>query len=226
MQHYTKQRWQQIKALQSQTNELLRTFLPQPQHLSRAHWPSGYQERFENVCVLFADLQGYTQLSQHYDDDEIVTILDTLYQQFDQLAREFQIEKIKTNGDEYMAVAGLPFSASDCSSKLERIDNIITFARHLINTVNQLFTQLHTTCNLRVGIAMGSVTGGVIGSQRLCFDVWGKTVNRAASLEQVAAPGYIAVCDVIARNAETAGVYQILRVERENQSHHIIAPNS
>ncbi|MCW8108175.1 adenylate/guanylate cyclase domain-containing protein [Alteromonas ponticola] len=223
MQHYARQKWRHLKALQRKTHEVIESFLPQPQHLAQCQWPKGYQERFDNVCVLFADLHGYTQLSQHYDDDEIVAILDSLYRQFDQLASRFNIEKLKTNGDEYMAVAGLPFMSSTAVTKQQCIGNAIEFARHMVKAVNRVFGELHMPCDIRVGIAMGSVTGGVIGSQRPCFDVWGKTVNRAARLEQAVTPGYIAVCEVIARSVQSTQCYQVILVQQENASHHILA---
>nr|WP_246261444.1 adenylate/guanylate cyclase domain-containing protein [Alteromonas ponticola] len=226
IQHYANQRWQQLKALQAKTNDVVESFLPQPQHLKQTQWPVGYQERFDNVCVLFADLHGYTQLSQHYDDDEIVAILDSLYRQFDQLASRFDIEKLKTNGDEYMAVAGLPFKTDSSLTKHDCIENAVLFAKHLVDAVNSVFAQLHLPCTIRIGIAMGSVTGGVIGSQRPCFDVWGKTVNRAARLEQCVTPGYIAVCNVIARILQTSDSRQTLLVQRDNDAHYVLVPET
>ncbi len=223
MQRYTKQKWGQLKDLQARTNALLTSFLPQPRSLTHSHWPNGYQERFDNVCVVFADLKGYTQLSLHYDDDEIVAILDSLYRQFDHLANTFNIEKLKTNGDQYMAAAGLPFKHTAITSKQECLKNTLEFSQHLVSTVKKLFARLHMPCDIRVGIAMGTVTGGVIGSQRAGFDIWGKTVNRAARLEQAVTPGYIAVCDVIARNLDTSSQFEVQFVHHEDCCHHILS---
>ena len=166
--------------------------------------PSPDEERFpkirefKNVSVLFADLEGYTRLNTTLSDSEIVKLLDALYRQLDSLAASFGIEKIKTNGDQYMAVSGLEPGAQATHPGPESALRICYFAYAAIEVVEQLFVSYGCKIGIRIGIATGPVTGGVIGQHKPCFDVWGQTVNLAARLEQYCSAGNVMVCPITA----------------------------
>nr|WP_252728102.1 adenylate/guanylate cyclase domain-containing protein [Alteromonas sp. C1M14] len=169
--------------------------LPSAPGSPNEHWPLGHTEKIDNVSVLFADLQGYTTLSETYDDADIVRILDDIYHLFDAHALRLGIEKIKTNGDEYMAAIGVPLTYLHTPE--ENTDQTVTmclFAKALLRSFNSLVEKRNLGCNIRIGIATGSVTGGIIGAHKPHFDIWGKTVNRASRLEQASTPGTISVC--------------------------------
>ncbi|QPG06839.1 adenylate/guanylate cyclase domain-containing protein [Salinimonas marina] len=149
---------------------------------------------FDNVSVLFADLEGYTRLNTILSEAEVVKLLDALYRQLDTLAASFGIEKIKTNGDQYMAVSGLDRNASGLRSQPDPTLQLCYFAYAAIEVVRQLSCSYGFSLGVRVGIATGPVTGGVIGQHKPCFDVWGQTVNLAARLEQYASTDKVMVC--------------------------------
>jgi class 3 adenylate cyclase len=118
-----------------------------------------------------------------------VALLDDLFTRFDDLAARHRLEKIKTIGDAYMAVAGAPEPRSDHAIAA------VEFAGSVIAAVADVARQAEVDIQVRVGIASGPVVGGVIGRQRLLFDLWGDTVNLASRMESSGVPGRIHVAE-------------------------------
>ena len=108
--------------------------------------------------------------------------------EFDALAVRHGVEKIKTIGDAYMVVAGLPDPVPDHTARLARM------GLDMLNCINELRTETGLDINIRIGIASGPVTAGVIGTRKFSYDVWGDPVNLASRLEGLADPGRILVC--------------------------------
>ena len=141
------------------------------------------------ASVLFADLKGFTVLASQRSPEQIVTLLDRIFTEFDALAREHGLEKIKTIGDAYMAAAGLP---------LPQPDHVVRAARMALGMVQKLKTlrdELAADLDLRVGVHAGKVVAGVIGSTKFAYDIWGDTVNVASRLESHGAPGRVHVSE-------------------------------
>src|SRR6185295_1696756 len=127
-------------------------------------------DRFEEVTVLFADIVGFTELAATMPAHALVELLNSLFTQFDLAAQKLGIEKIKTIGDAYMAVCGLP---EPCADHTERI---VTMALRMMEIVRE-FSQKHgTPVRLRIGINAGPVVAGVIGRNKFIYDLWGDTV--------------------------------------------------
>lgn len=134
-----------------------------------------------DASVLFADIAGFVGIAKRLGGERTVSLLNDLIRQFDDLAARHGVEKIKTMGDGYMAVAGVPRPQADHCKRLARlaIDMQVAAARASEKTGIKI--------RLRIGIASGPVTAGVIGFNKFTYDVWGDTVNLAARLEQLAA---------------------------------------
>lgn len=94
-------------------SSLVASLLPRDPDNPADYWQVGEIRKLETVSVLFADLRGYTGLSERFDDEEVVALLNNLYLQFDDIAMRYGVEKIKTNGDEYMAATGVPIIRRD-----------------------------------------------------------------------------------------------------------------
>ena len=141
------------------------------------------------VTVLFGDIVGFTPMSAQLGAREVIDLLGRLFVSFDRLAADHGVQKIKTIGDAYMAVAGItPGDAGDEGHALRVVrlglSMIEAAARH--EAVGQ-------SLQLRVGVHSGPAVGGVIGTQRLAFDLWGDTVNVASRLQELAPPGRVLV---------------------------------
>lgn len=141
----------------------------------------------DEVTVLFADIAGFTQLAATLPPEEVVEILDRIFTRLDVLADEYGLEKIKTIGDAYLAVAGLPEPQSDHA---ERVADMALAMRNEFAS-REAFTRYNLT--LRVGMDTGPVVAGVIGRKRFAYDLWGDTVNTASRMESHGVPGRVHV---------------------------------
>jgi adenylate cyclase len=172
---------------EARSEELLTNAIP----ISIAARLKGGEKRiaqsYPETTVLFADLVGFTPWSRRTDPVLVVSFLDELFTRFDELAATYEVEKIKTIGDSYMAVAGAPEPRADHASAA------ISLARGMLATLDEARRRSSLPLELRIGLASGSVVGGVIGQRRILFDLWGDTVNIASRMESSGVPGRIHV---------------------------------
>ena len=144
-------------------------------------------DAFADVTVLFGDLVGFTVLSSKVAASEIVELLNGLFTRFDQAATELGIEKIKTIGDCYMAVCGLPTPCSDHADRMARM------ALRMAQATQEYGAEKGLNLQMRIGLNSGPVVAGVIGTSKFIYDLWGDTVNLASRMESTGVPGQIQV---------------------------------
>ncbi len=147
----------------------------------------GIAERFEAATVLFGDLVSFTQLSARMAPGDVVSLLNDVFSSFDELAGALGVEKIKTLGDGYFAVAGLPKPRPDHARVMAELALGMQLALEGVNARRGLNLQL------RVGIHTGPVVAGVIGLKKFSYDLWGDTVNIASRMESSGLPGRVHV---------------------------------
>jgi len=140
--------------------------------------------RFDNVTVMFCDIVNFTEVSASMPPEELVSWLNQFFSILDRLTYQYGCEKIKTIGDAYMAVAGVPKRAADHAERMINLALSIQVA-----SKNLLFDG--KPLKLRIGVSSGPVVAGVIGEIRFAYDVWGDTVNTASRLEALCRPGKI-----------------------------------
>ena len=142
-----------------------------------------------NVSVMFADIVGFTPLASKLSAREVVDLLNGIFSEFDDICRKKGIEKIKTIGDAYMAVAGLPAARADHAQILVDVgfEFLEIIKKYQTKTANQL--------EMRIGIHSGDAVSGVIGKSKFSFDIWGDSVNLASRLESIGRPGTIHVSE-------------------------------
>jgi adenylate cyclase len=172
---------------QDRSDELLANALPASIAARMKHGEQRIAESYPETTILFADLVGFTPWAQRTDPDRVVSVLDDLFSRFDELAAECGVEKIKTIGDAYMAVAGAPEARPDHAFAA------LTLAQRMLSALAEARAPLGLPLQMRVGLASGSVVAGVIGQQRILFDLWGDTVNIASRMESAGVPGRIQV---------------------------------
>jgi class 3 adenylate cyclase len=150
----------------------------------------------EEVTVVFADLVGFTPLAAARSPADLVRLLDDVFTAFDGCASDFGVEKIKTVGDAYVAVAGLPIARPDHAGAAAR------FALALLESIAKYNAEQGLSLKLRIGIESGPVVAGVIGKHKFTYDLWGDTVNAAARMESHSEPDRIQVAEHAARLLE------------------------
>jgi adenylate cyclase len=171
----------------ARSHDLLLNVLPQA-IIDRLNAGEGLiADRYDDVAVVFSDFVGFTEISGRLPVAILVASLNALYSAFDGASAALGVEKIKTIGDAYMAVAGVPETRPD------HVEVIADLALDLRDAVISLAAQLRIPLTCRIGIANGPVVAGVIGRSRFAYDLWGHTVNIAARMEKHSAPGRILV---------------------------------
>lgn len=152
-----------------------------------------FAERHTNCSVLFADIVGFTTLTERLNPEALIAMLSEVFSRFDDCVERNGLTKIKTIGDAYMVAAGVPETDPDHAKKM------IAFAMHMLRVVKD-FPEI----DLRIGIASGELVAGVIGKSRQVYDVWGDMVNLAARIESIGSSGHIQVSEAtyaLARDA-------------------------
>ena len=181
-----------------ENEELLLNVLPAPIANRLRGGEQGIADGFAEVTVAFADIVGFTAMSSEMPPADVVTLLNGLFTRFDEAAHELGIEKIKTVGDAYMAVCGLPVQVPDHAERMVRM------AIRMVHITREHAMEHHVEMKLRVGINSGPVVAGVIGKSKYIYDLWGDTVNLASRMESGGMPDTIQV---------TRSVYEKLKDE-------------
>jgi guanylate cyclase len=175
------------RAAEARSDELLTNAIPTSIAARLKHGDSRIADAYPETTVLFADLVGFTPWAQRTAPDAVVSFLDDLFSRFDALAAREGVEKIKTIGDSYMAVAGAPLARTDHAQAAAAL------AIGMLDALADAREQLGLDLELRIGLASGPVVGGIIGDKRILFDLWGDTVNIASRMESSGVPGRIQV---------------------------------
>jgi class 3 adenylate cyclase len=142
---------------------------------------------FNDVTVLFADIVNFTELSSTISPVKLVCLLNEIFSAFDSLAEKYDLEKIKTIGDAYMVVGGLPLYRQD------HAEAIANMALDMQQVISKFALELGKSFDIRIGISTGPVVAGVIGIKKFIYDLWGDTVNVASRMESHGQAGSIHV---------------------------------
>jgi len=182
-----KQAEESLRLQQKQTERLLLNILPKPIADRLQKEQKLIADHFDEVSVLFADLVGFTEFSARKTPTQLVEILNGIFCDFDRLSESHGLEKIKTIGDAYMVVGGLPTAREDHGRA------IALLALEMQSALTQFNLKIGESFQLRIGIHSGSVVAGIIGISKFSYDLWGDTVNVASRMESNGMPGKIQV---------------------------------
>ena len=178
-----------IRQKNEENEQLLLNILPAPIAGRLKSGERTIADAYAEVSVLFADIVGFTKFSSGMPGAELVGMLNDLFSGFDAAAVTAGVEKIKTIGDAYMAVSGMP---SRCNDHTEKIFRLAILMMESITSFNE---RRGTSLSLRIGINRGPVVAGVIGTHKFIYDLWGDTVNIASRMESTGVPGRIQVTE-------------------------------
>jgi len=193
MERFTRQlflRERQLDQERTRSDGLLLNMLPEA-IVEQLKTSSGGRiaQSFDHVSVFFADAVGSTEQAARTSPEEFADALDALFRRFDVIADRHGLEKVKTIGDAYLAVAGAPTAVAD------HADAAVGMAVDILSDAGTLRWPSGDPIVVRGGIATGPAVAGVIGDRRFAYDLWGDTVNLASRLEENAAPGRILVSE-------------------------------
>lgn len=180
-----------LQVEKDKTEKLLKNVIPESTAEELKKRGKARARAYKTVSVLFTDFVGFTKISDRMPPTELVKKLDVYFTKFDEIIVKNNLEKIKTIGDAYMCAGGVPVRNNTnpidtCLAALQ-IQDYMSQRKHDAIANDQEFWEL------RLGINTGEVTAGVIGSERLAYDVWGATVNQAQRMEMLGAPGKVTI---------------------------------
>ncbi len=167
---------------------LLQNLLPKPIAARLKDHPNKViADEFDDVSILFADIEGFTARASNQSAEQIVGMLNRVFSEFDKLAEKYGLEKIKTIGDAYMVAGGMPERRNGHASALAEM------ALEMISVVEKLTEDLGEHISVRIGIHSGPAVAGVIGKNKPFYDVWGDTINIASRMESSGSAGRIQI---------------------------------
>jgi class 3 adenylate cyclase len=189
---------QELEQERARSRELLLNVLPRQVVERLEAGETMIADRFDDVAVLFSDFVGFTAISSTLPAARLVEELNRLFSEFDARCAELGVEKIKTIGDAYLAVAGLTGEGDHLAAACE-------LALGMLDAIERVRPDAQADWRIRIGIHAGPAVAGVIGTHKFVYDVWGDTVNVASRLESTSEPGRIHLAEPIA--AALAGRY-------------------
>ena len=187
--------------LARENERLLLNILPEPIAERLRDGEPLIADRFDDVTLMFADIVEFTRLSSSMTPQELVGVLNEVFTVFDGLVDDYGLEKVKTIGDAYMVVGGMPHRSDDHAQR------VAAMALDLANSVGRIDAAARHGITFRIGINCGPVVAGVIGTRKFIYDVWGDTVNMASRMESLGVPGRVQVTHAVA--ARLAGSFEL-----------------
>ena len=181
----------QLETLHRENERLLLNILPEPIADRLRQGERLIADRFEDTTLLFADIVEFTRMSSGMSPDELVGVLNDVFTVFDALVDRYDLEKVKTIGDAYMVVGGLPELSTGHTPRVAEM------ALDLADEIGRVGSAASRDVRFRIGIHCGPVVAGVIGTKKFIYDVWGDTVNVASRMESLGVPGRIQVSGAV-----------------------------
>ena len=187
LEHKVEERTNELRIEKKKSDDLLLNILPEDIANELKQTGNTKPRSYEVATVMFTDFENFTSKSEKLSPEELVTIIDTCFKKFDEIISKYNIEKIKTIGDAYLCVSGLPdkkdhSAVNVVKAAIEIIDFIYSFRQTA--SENSYF-------DIRIGIHTGPLVAGVVGDKKFAFDIWGDTVNTASRMEQNSEPNKI-----------------------------------
>jgi class 3 adenylate cyclase len=184
---YTQKKKDNLRIAQEKkkSDELLLNILPFEVAEELKQKGNSSAKGYDEVSVLFTDFVGFTANSEKVGVEELLAELNVCFTAFDNIMEKHGLEKIKTIGDAYLAVSGLP------NKNEQHAECAIRAALDILDFIKQRKTHNEHALDIRIGIHSGHVIAGIVGVKKFAYDIWGDTVNTAARMEQTSAPGRV-----------------------------------
>jgi guanylate cyclase len=176
-----------LRVEQDRSEGLLLNILPREIAVRLKGGERTIADHHPSVSILFADLVGFTPLTNVLTPNEMVELLNVIYSHFDSLIEKHGVEKIRTMGDNYMIASGLPRPRADHAQALANL------ALEMNAYIASLAPVGDQRLSFRIGINSGPVIAGVLGHKKFAYDVWGDTVNTASRMESHGMPEKIQI---------------------------------
>ena len=196
------QRSHELKAERDRSEQLLLNILPSEIAAQLKIDSKPIADHFDEVTILFADIVGFTNMASSVTPLELVERLNRIFSSFDQLTSQYKLEKIKTIGDAYMVVGGLP------TARVDHAECVADVALAMQREIARLQMDPDHPIQIRIGINTGAVVAGVIGIHKFIYDLWGDAVNVASRMESSGNPGQIQVTEITYKRLKEKYIFE------------------
>jgi predicted ATPase/class 3 adenylate cyclase len=179
LENKVKERTNELEIEKKKSDDLLLNILPED--IANELKQTGHTKprSYEIATVMFTDFESFTSKSENLSPEELVNLIDTCFTKFDEIISRYKMEKIKTIGDAYLCVSGLP------DPKNHSAINVVDAAMEIIEAMKTFRINANDSYfDIRIGIHTGPLVAGVVGDKKFAFDIWGDTVNTASRMEQ------------------------------------------
>ena len=181
-----------IEKEKDRSEKLLLNILPEETALELKEFGKVKAKRFDAVTVLFTDFVGFTSYAKNLEPEELVRSVDYYFSKFDEIMEKYKVEKIKTIGDAYMCVSGLPEPGeNDVLRAIQAAFEILYFMEESKKTTRNDIAKF----DIRIGINTGPIVAGVVGTKKFAYDIWGDAVNVASRMESKSEAGKINISE-------------------------------
>jgi predicted ATPase/class 3 adenylate cyclase len=180
LEHKVEERTNELRIEKKKSDDLLLNILPEDVANELKQTGHTRPRSYKVATVMFTDFENFTSKSEKLSPEELVTIIDTCFKKFDEIISKYNIEKIKTIGDAYLCVSGLPDTHSHSAIQ------VVDAAVEIVNAIKEFRESANNNSyfDIRIGIHTGPLVAGVVGNKKFAFDIWGDTVNTASRMEQ------------------------------------------
>lgn len=205
-----------IASEKQKSEDLLLNILPVPVANELKETGHTTVDSFAEATVMFTDFKGFTGFAERQSAEEVVSILDFCFKAFDAIIASKSIEKIKTIGDAYLCVSGVPNRNPNHANDI--LEAAVEFQRFITDTARKYAEDGKEFFQMRIGIHSGPLVAGVVGSKKFAYDIWGDTVNIAARMEQAGAAGRVNVSETVYENLKSDYIFEYRgEVEAKNK---------
>ncbi len=180
-----------IEQEKERSEELLLNILPTETAEELKQYGAAKAKNYDMVTVLFTDFKDFSRFAKRLSPEELVAEIDYCYQAFDRIMDTYNVEKIKTIGDAYMAAAGLPTPST--SNPADALHAALAIRDFMTQYQQERITAGKEAFEVRIGVHTGPVVAGIVGIKKFAYDIWGDTVNIAARMEKHSLPGRVNV---------------------------------
>jgi class 3 adenylate cyclase len=147
---------------------------------------------YSDTTIIFTDFKDFTQFSELFTPEELIKELDNCFEKFDEIITANNLEKIKTIGDAYLCVAGIPKNEDDAVANAVRaVKASVEIAGYISDLRNKKLKEGKTYWDIRIGVHTGDVVAGIVGKKKFAFDIWGDAVNMASRIESEGETGKV-----------------------------------
>ena len=182
-----------IELEKEKSDKLLLNILPRSTAKELKSTGKAVPRYYNDVSVMFIDFKNFSGKSQQMDYRDLVLLIDEYFKAFDDIIEKYNVEKIKTIGDAYLCVSGMPIEIDNSADQL--VSSALDIQRYIEKTKEIKIKGDHQYFEARIGIHTGPVVSGVVGNKKFAFDIWGDTVNIAARMESSSEIGRISISE-------------------------------